>query len=226
MKIPTNENLLKCLAGLVELEDRRHGLAADARRMREWQRVEATMEDPDIALRVEVDADRLVPVLWRDLPQLGVATFGQSRLPAQTPFWESATVPGIYFAGTIMQGSQGLRKHGIPSNSGAVQGYRYNARVLARHLAESRFDTRVERRGVRAEEVVPLLLAEVSRGPELWHQRSYLARVFTVGAEGGMRGRRCAPTRRRRPRISSRTRRQSSPGFAARTIGCAWSATF
>jgi thioredoxin reductase len=122
----------------------------------------------------------------RDLPQLGVATFGQSHLPAQTPFWGSATVPGVYFAGTIMQGSQGLRKHGIPSNSGAVQGYRYNARVLARHLAESRFGARVERRIVRAEDVAPMLLAEASRGPELWHQRSYLARVFTVGAEGGM----------------------------------------
>src|SRR5207237_10038 len=72
----------------------------------------------------------------RDLPAMGVATFGQSRLPAQTPFWESATVPGIFFAGTITQGSAGLKKHGVPSNSGAVQGYRYNARVLARHLAE------------------------------------------------------------------------------------------
>jgi thioredoxin reductase len=120
----------------------------------------------------------------RDLPQLGVTTFGQSRLPAQTPFWGSATVPGIYFAGTIMQGSQGLRKHGIPSNSGAVQGYRYNARVLARHLAQSHFGKRYERRVIRADEVAPLLLAEASRGPELWHQRSYLARVFTVGAEG------------------------------------------
>ncbi len=74
----------------------------------------------------------------RDLPALGVATFGQSRLPAQTPFWESATRPGIFFAGTITQGAAGLKKHGIPSNSGAVQGYRYNARVLARHLADPR----------------------------------------------------------------------------------------
>ena len=43
----------------------------------------------------------------RDLPALGVATFGQSRLPAQTPCWESATVPGIFFAGTIGQGVAG-----------------------------------------------------------------------------------------------------------------------
>jgi len=40
-----------------------------------------------------------------------------------------------------------------------------------------------------------------------------------------MRGRRGARYRRR-PRIPPRTRRPSSPGFAARTIACGWSATF
>ncbi len=122
----------------------------------------------------------------RDLPQLGVATFGQSGLPAQTPFWESATVPGIYFAGTITQGSQGLKKHGIPSNSGAVQGHRYNARVLAFHLAETRFGLKLPRRQVEADQVLPFLLAEASRGPELWHQRSYLARVLSLDAARGI----------------------------------------
>src|SRR6266480_734658 len=120
----------------------------------------------------------------RDLPALGVATFGQSRLPAQTPFWESATMPGIFFAGTISQGAAGLKKHGIPSNSGAVQGYRYNARMLARHLAESRFGVTLERPAVNAGDVVSLLLDEVTRGPEVWHQRSYLARVVKVGGDG------------------------------------------
>ncbi len=85
----------------------------------------------------------------RDLPDLGVATFGQSRLPAQTPFWESATTPGVFFAGTIGQGSKGLMKHGIPANSGAVQGARYNARVLARHIAETRFGVAPERPLIR-----------------------------------------------------------------------------
>jgi hypothetical protein len=122
----------------------------------------------------------------RDLPALGVATFGQSRIPAQTPFWQSATVPGIYFAGTIMQGAQGMRKHGIPSNSGAVQGYRYNARVLARHIAEERFGHRPAKRQLKEDEVVPFLLAEVSRGPELWHQRSYLARVVAFDPDAGI----------------------------------------
>lgn len=122
----------------------------------------------------------------RDLPHLGVTTFGQSGIPAQTPFWESSSLPGVYFAGTIMQGAQGMRKHGIPSNSGAVQGYRYNARVLANHLAATRFGVAMARPALRSEEVVPYLLAEASRGPELWHQRSYLARVLTVDPDLGI----------------------------------------
>jgi thioredoxin reductase len=120
----------------------------------------------------------------RDLPQLGVSVFGQSRLPAQTPYWESATLPGVYFAGTLMQASLGLKRHGIPSNSGAVQGYRYNARVLARHLAETRFGVTLDKPAVRASDVVSLLLDEVTRGPEVWHQRSYLARVVSMSGDG------------------------------------------
>nr|MBA2757872.1 hypothetical protein [Chloroflexota bacterium] len=70
-----------------------------------------------------------------DLPGLGVSTFGASRLPVQTPWWESADVPGIHFAGTIGQGAKGLQRHGMPSNSGAVHGARYNARLLAQRVA-------------------------------------------------------------------------------------------
>ncbi len=122
----------------------------------------------------------------RDLPALGVATFGQSRLPAQTPLWESATVPGIFFAGTITQGAAGLKKHGIPSNSGAVQGYRYNARVLARHLAETKFGVAAARERLDGAALVPYLLDQVSNGPELWHQRAYLARVINLDRDTGI----------------------------------------
>jgi thioredoxin reductase len=122
----------------------------------------------------------------RDLPALGVATFGQSRLPAQTPFWESATRPGIFFAGTITQGAGGLKKHGIPSNSGAVQGYRYNARVLARHLAETKFGVPATRERLDPASVVPYLLEQVSNGPELWHQRAYLARAINIDRDAGI----------------------------------------
>jgi thioredoxin reductase len=122
----------------------------------------------------------------RDLPALGVATFGQSRLPAQTPFWESATVPGIFFAGTITQGAAGLKKHGIPSNSGAVQGHRYNARVLARHLAETKFGVPAVREQLDAGALVPYLLEQLSTGPELWHQRCYLSHVLNLDRDNGI----------------------------------------
>ena len=58
-------------------------------------------------------------------------------------------MPGIYFAGTIGQGSAGLKKHGLPANSGAVHGARYNARVLAAHLA-ARADASTRRRDAPA----------------------------------------------------------------------------
>jgi thioredoxin reductase len=122
----------------------------------------------------------------RDLPELGVATFGSSRLPAQTPYWGSATVPGIYFAGTIGQGATGLRKHGLPANSGAVHGARYNARLLAEHIAEKHFGIARQRRRMAEPEVVPFLLDEICRAPELWHQRAYLASVVGLDSAGGI----------------------------------------
>jgi len=122
-----------------------------------------------------------------DLRTLGLATFNQDRLPALTPFWESTTVPGIFFAGTVTQGAVGLKKHGIPSNSGGVGGFRHNARVLAMYLAEKHFAVVVPRSVVRPDEVVPYLLSEVARAPELWNQRSYLARVVRFDQREGPR---------------------------------------
>jgi thioredoxin reductase len=125
-----------------------------------------------------------------DLPTLGVATFGQSALPAQSTFWESTSVPGIYFAGTITQGAAGLKRNGIPSNSGAVHGARYNARVLARHIAEKHFGVRVERPQVAPGELLDRLLGELAGAPgyaaDIFHQRSYLARVISTDAGTGL----------------------------------------
>jgi thioredoxin reductase len=123
----------------------------------------------------------------RDLPDLGVATFGQSRLPAQTPYWESASVPGIFFAGTISQGAGGLKKHGQPANSGAVHGARYNARVLVDHLATTRFGIDLDRPPIAAADVVETIVDELALAPELWHQRAYLARVISLDPADGAR---------------------------------------
>ncbi|HEV3473046.1 MAG TPA: NAD(P)-binding domain-containing protein, partial [Actinomycetota bacterium] len=116
----------------------------------------------------------------QDLPDLGVATFFQGRLPAQTPFWESATVPGIYFAGAITQGSIGLKKYGIPSSSASVHGFRYNARVLAEHIAIKHLGKTIERPEIATDAVVEHLLERATHAPELWNQRSYLAHEVDV----------------------------------------------
>jgi thioredoxin reductase len=114
----------------------------------------------------------------RDLPDLGVATVKDGRIPALTPFWESVSVPGIYFAGNTTQGARGIGKRGLGASSSSVNGFRYNARVLANHLAIG-LGMRITRLRLPAPELVPFLLHELSHAPELWIQKGYLARVLT-----------------------------------------------
>ena len=141
---------------------------------------------------ITVDVDDVIsatgfvtPLL--DLPDLGVATFGQSKVPVQTPWWESATVPGIRFAGTIGQGAKGLQRHGVPSNSGAVHGARYNAQVLAANIAARDFGRPVDRPVISPDDVVDFIVRELADAPELFHQRGYLARILNVDPAGGFR---------------------------------------
>lgn len=138
--------------------------------------------------RLELEGDELVLATGfctplRDLPSLGVATVSEGRLPAQTPYWESVSVPGIYFAGNATQASRGLRKYGAISNSSSVNGFRYNARVLARRIASRHFGLAFERPVLERDRVVPFLLGELARAPELWIQKGYLARVVTLDGE-------------------------------------------
>jgi thioredoxin reductase len=146
----------------------------------------------DNGMPMSVEADEVIaatgftcPLL--DLPSLGVTTFGQAKLPAVTPMWESSTAPGIYFAGTISQAAQGLRKHGIPANSGAVHGHRYNGLILARHIAETHFGAETPRPAILEADVLGFLLREATCAPELWHQKAYLSRVLSVSAGDGVR---------------------------------------
>jgi thioredoxin reductase len=121
-----------------------------------------------------------------DLRDLGLATVADDRLPALTPFFQSVTVPGAYFAGNVTQAAPGLRKHGVASLSSMVCGFRYNARVLARHLAETRFGVTIERPRVDPARVVPHLLDELNGGPELAMQKGYLARVLRIDEAAGV----------------------------------------
>jgi thioredoxin reductase len=141
---------------------------------------------------LSVDADEVIaatgficPLL--DLPDLGVDVFGRSQLPSMTNYWESATVPGMYFAGTIGQGVSGMKKYGLPANSGAVHGARYNVRTMVYHVARTHFGVELPRPRVQPDELGDLLLREATEAPELWNQKSYLARAFTLDPSEGIR---------------------------------------
>jgi hypothetical protein len=121
-----------------------------------------------------------------DLPALGVRTVAQGRIPALTPFWESAPGSGIYFAGNATQGAPGLRKHGVGAASAAVHGFRYNARVMAGHLAATHLGMQTRRERVPSDRLVPFLLEEATSAPELWTQKSYLARAVSADGETGI----------------------------------------
>jgi hypothetical protein len=139
---------------------------------------------------VEIEADEVIAATGfrapvRDLPRIGVAMVNDGRMPAQTPYWESVSVPGIYFAGNVMGASAGLRKHGATSSAASVNGFRYNARVLAQHIAERHCGVKREQREFVRAGAVAFLRDELAHAPELWIQKGYLARVVETG--GGYR---------------------------------------
>jgi thioredoxin reductase len=118
----------------------------------------------------------------RDLPQLGLVTVNDGRIPALTPFWESVSLPGIYFAGNASQGAKGVGKRGAGASSSSVNGFRYNARVLAQHLAETLNGHAKPHEPVP--DPVSFLLRELSSAPELLVQKGYLCRVIGAGNDG------------------------------------------
>jgi thioredoxin reductase len=140
--------------------------------------------------RLEFEADDVILATGFQAPlgnlrELGVATVLNDRIPALSPFFESVSVPGLFFAGNITAGSKGVRKHGVAPNSTSVNGFRYNARVLAGHLAD-RLGMERPRRRLERDDLVGFLLHELSSAPELWIQKNFLARVVSF-AEDGLR---------------------------------------
>lgn len=103
------------------------------------------------------------------------------RFPAQTSAWESTSVPGLYFAGTLMQ-ARDFKKY----TSGFIHGFRYNVRALHRIL-ESRFHGspwpgRTVETTPRA--LTEAVLARVNRSSGLWQQFSVLCDVVFPSEDG------------------------------------------
>ena len=93
---------------------------------------------------------------------------------------------GYEGVGTIGQGVSGMKKYGLPANSGAVQGARYNARTMVHHVAETHFGVHLPRPVVAPNDLIEQLLTTATRAPELWNQKSYLARAFSLDSGEGI----------------------------------------
>ena len=171
----------------------------------------------------------------RDLEALGVSTFGRSGWPSLTNAYESATVPGVCFAGTIGAGrrrdsrSTGSRRTPVPSTATATTTAFWSRSVVAAadrpraraaggrprarrgHPARGR----VHRTGAVAPEVVPRAGDLARPGRALPRRRHRLARRL----RRFRRTRRCRDhgRDRRRPATSIRPSTSASEGVWTRT---------
>lgn len=99
------------------------------------------------------------------------------RFPAQTPEWESVNVPGLYFAGTIMQAND-FKK----TTSGFIHGFRYNVRALYRMLERKYHGLDWPAREIEPtpEGLLEATLERLNRSSALWQQFGYLHDVIVV----------------------------------------------
>jgi thioredoxin reductase len=113
-------------------------------------------------------------------PQLTI----NDRFAALTPAYESVDVPGLYFAGTLMQQRDFKR-----STGGFIHGFRYAVRALYRILEQRYHDRTWPHRDVATEPtaLTAAVLDRVNRTSALWQQFGVLADVLTVGPDGAAR---------------------------------------
>jgi thioredoxin reductase len=106
------------------------------------------------------------------------------RFPAQTPAWESTNVPGLHFAGTLMQVRDFKR-----STGGFIHGFRYCVRALHRMLERSRHGVEWPHAvlGAGPGTLMEAVLARVNRTSALWQQFGVMCDLIVIGRDGRAR---------------------------------------
>jgi thioredoxin reductase len=110
----------------------------------------------------------------------------RDRFAELTSGYESVDVPGLYFAGTLMQ-QRDFKK----STTGFIHGFRYTVRALYRILEQRCHEEEWPAREVpaTAESLADAILDRVNRSSALWQQFGVLADVLTLpqsaDADGG-----------------------------------------
>jgi thioredoxin reductase len=112
-------------------------------------------------------------------PQLCI----QDRFPALTSSWESVNVPGMYFAGTLMQ-SRDFKK----TSSGFIHGFRYNVRALFQLLERRHHGRALPTRQIAptASACTQAVLAVVNRSSAVWQQFGFLGDFIQAAGDGSL----------------------------------------
>ena len=102
------------------------------------------------------------------------------RFPAQTCEWESVNVPGLYFAGTLMQVRDFKR-----STGGFIHGFRYGIRALHRMLERKYHEAPWPHRRLPSDPapLADAVLARVNRTSALWQQFGFLCDLVEAGEQ-------------------------------------------
>ncbi|MCG7208953.1 NAD(P)-binding domain-containing protein [Streptomyces arenae] len=108
----------------------------------------------------------------------------KDRFAALTPAYESVNVPGLYFAGTLMQ-QRDFKK----GTSGFVHGFRYSVRALSRILDERHHGRPWPHRSLGADPVAlaDAVVARVNRSSALWQQFAVLGDLIVTDTGGTAR---------------------------------------
>jgi len=99
------------------------------------------------------------------------------KLPAQTHEWESTNVPGMYFAGTLMQACD-FKK----TMSGFIHGFRYNIRSLS-NIFESKYHGKPwphKQSEASPEAVLQMVLDRINNGSGIFLQPGFLQDLIVI----------------------------------------------
>lgn len=104
------------------------------------------------------------------------------RFAELTSAYESVNVPGLYFAGTLMQ-----QREFKKATTGFIHGFRYTVRALSRILDQRGSGRAWPRRELAAtpEALADATIARVNRSSALWQQFSVMADVILLPAADG-----------------------------------------
>lgn len=112
-------------------------------------------------------------------PELAI----DGKFPAQTTEWESANVPGLYVAGTLMQACDYKK-----TMSAFIHGFRHNIRTLSHILEHKYHGAPWPGRHLQAtpEALVAAIIARANGGPGIFLQPGFLSDVIVVDEAGVM----------------------------------------